>query len=71
MSEQFLSVGEVAQILGWSRNTVLSWMSEGKMPGTQLALSGRWNKRQWRIPRGEFIRWMDEKGMRKGVDYVW
>ena len=71
MTEEFLTAGEVAQILGWSKTTVCVWLSEGKMPGIQLRLPGRWNKRQWRIPRSELVRWMDKKGMRNGVDYVW
>lgn len=67
----WMDASQVAEVLGWSKRTVLEWLGTGKLPGAQVASTGKWGKRKWRISKSELHRWMDEKGMKRGVDYVW
>lgn len=71
MTEEFLDAAQVAQVLGLSKSKVCKLLRDEDMPGAQLKLTGRGGKRQWRIPKDELQRWMDEKGMRRDIDYVW
>jgi excisionase family DNA binding protein len=64
MPEQFLSAYDVSQILNVPYRSVIDWLNDEKLPGIKLG-------KNWRIPKGELRRWMDEKGMKRGVDYVW
>ena len=68
---EWMDAQQVANVLGWSKRTVLVWLADGKLPGAQVASTGRWGKRKWRISRTELQHWMDEKGMRRDIDYVW
>ena len=63
MTTEFLSTSEVACILHVDKRTIMRWCKESKIPALKLS--------RWRISKGELQRWMDEKGMRRDVDYVW
>ena len=54
----------MGQILYLTRRQVEKGLNDGEIPGVKVL--GR-----WRISKGELRRWMDEKGMKRGVDYVW
>lgn len=64
MTEQFLTVKDLARLLRSNRYAVQRGLRSGRIPGIKIL--GR-----WRIPKGELQRWMDEKGMRRDIDYVW
>ena len=63
MQEEFLTVKEVAKVLKLNPLSVYRMLESEKIPGVKLG--------RWRIPKGELQRWMDEKGMRRDIDYVW
>jgi excisionase family DNA binding protein len=60
---EFLSVKDVCQILNLNRWQVEKRLRNNELPGVKIGT--------WRIPKGELQRWMDEKGMRRDIDYVW
>jgi hypothetical protein len=68
MTEEFLTPTEVSRILNISYRTTCDRLNKKyddpeRIPGIKLG--------NWRIPKGELQRWMDEKGMKRGIDYVW
>lgn len=72
MTEQFLTVKDVMRILKLSYRQVNTGMHTGRIPGHQMMLGNKkYRAGQWIVPKGELQRWMDEKGMRRDIDYVW
>jgi hypothetical protein len=72
MTEQFLTIKDVMQILNLTYRQVNTGMISGRIPGMQLVIgNSKYRAGQWIVPKGELRRWMDEKGMKRGVDYVW
>jgi excisionase family DNA binding protein len=63
MSKEFLTANEAARVLRMSYRQVNIRLNTGELPGIKLG--------NWRIPKSELQRWMDEKGMRRDIDYVW
>jgi excisionase family DNA binding protein len=62
MTTEFLTTLDVARILGMNKRVVMLWCKNGKLPAIKLS--------RWRISKGELQRWMDEKGLRRNIDYV-
>jgi hypothetical protein len=71
MTEQFLTIKDVMQILNLTYRQVNTGMISGRIPGVRLAIgNSKYRAGQWIVLKGELRRWMDEKGMARDIDYV-
>ena len=55
MSERWLSVGEISEHLGVSKDTVYTWIDRKSMPAHRLG-------RLWKFKRSEVDAWVESGG---------
>ena len=58
MSDRWLSVGEIAEYLGVSKDTVYAWISKRKMPSHRIG-------RLWKFKSEEVDGWVRSGGAQK------
>lgn len=51
MTDRWMSVDEIAEYLGVSKDTVYSWLSKKQLPGHRVG-------RFWKFKRGEVDEWV-------------
>jgi len=61
MDDRWLSVDEIAEYLGVSRDTVYAWLRKRKLPGHRLG-------RLWKFKREEVDAWVRSGGAAEGDD---
>lgn len=61
MSEQVLTVDELAIYLKVSRSTLYKLLSEGKVPGQKVG-------KHWRFRKAAIDRWLEEKSQQAGFE---
>ncbi len=55
MNDRWMSVEEIAEYLGVSRDSVYNWVTQGKMPGHKVG-------RQWKFKKDEIDEWVRSGG---------
>jgi len=55
MEDRWLSVEEIAQYLGVSKDTVYTWINKKKMPAHKIG-------RLWKFKKNEVDEWVHSKG---------
>jgi excisionase family DNA binding protein len=63
MDDRWLSVDEVAEYLGVSKDTVYAWVTVKDMPGYKVG-------RFWKFKRGDVDGWVRDGGAARGSDEV-
>lgn len=58
--DRWLSVGEIAEYLGVSKDTVYTWITSKGFPGHQIG-------RLWKFKRSEVDKWVREGGTGSGA----
>mgnify|MGYP002777313988 FL=1 len=61
MDDRWLSVDEVCQYLGVSKDTVYGWLNDRKMPGFRVG-------RFWKFKRDDVDAWVRDGGAASGSD---